>query len=362
MRPDGAPDLVRTTFRLLAVGVLVVLSVWIVSPFLMATAWATMIAIATWPLLLRAQSWLGDRRAAAAVGMTLALLLVLVVPFYFGVAAVVEHAGRIADWSRALVALAAQPPPEWVAALPVVGQPIAARWRELAAQPEALSERVAPFVQGVLVWFGGQVGSVGMLLLQLLLTVVVVGILYVKGDTVARGVNRFARRLAGAQGEEAVLLAARAVRAVALGVVVTAIVQSALVGLGLAVAGVPYVTILVVIVFVLAIAQLGPVLVLIPAAVWVYQTQGAAWGIPFIVWAALCAMLDNFLRPVLIKRGADLPLLLIFAGVIGGLVGFGVIGLFVGPVVLAVAYTLLVEWVADDERSDGGVAPAPPIA
>jgi predicted PurR-regulated permease PerM len=112
---------------------------------------------------------------------------------------------------------------------------------------------------------------------------------------------------------------------------------------------VPFAVILTVLMFVLAVAQIGAVPVLIGAVIWVYSTSGAAWGTVFLVWAIFCGTLDNVLRPMLIKRGADLPLLLIFAGVIGGLVAFGIIGLFIGPVVLAVAYTLLVAWVAADD-------------
>jgi predicted PurR-regulated permease PerM len=108
--------------------------------------------------------------------------------------------------------------------------------------------------------------------------------------------------------------------------------------------------------FILCIAQVGPTLVLIPVVFWVYSTSGGGWGTVFLVWAILCAVLDNFLRPMLIKRGADLPLLLIFTGVIGGLLAFGVIGLFIGPVVLAVAYTLLGAWVAAETPADTGEA------
>jgi predicted PurR-regulated permease PerM len=151
----------------------------------------------------------------------------------------------------------------------VIGSRVAAlaagRGRECGrglGAPRALRARLA-------LWFVDQVGSLGLLLIQVLLTVVVVAIMYANGETVARAAERFARRLAGSQGEEALHLAARAVRAVALGVVVTAILQSVLVGIGLAIADVPFVTILIALVFILAIAQVGPALVLIPATVWV---------------------------------------------------------------------------------------------
>ena len=172
-------------------------------------------------------------------------------------------------------------------------------------------------------------------------------ILYAKGEPAARGADLFARRLAGSQGEKAVHLAAQAIRGVALGVVVTAILQSGLASIGLAIVGVPFVTILAAVMFVLCVAQVGPGLVLIPAVIWVYAKSGAAWGTGFLVWAIFCGTIDSVVRPWLIRRGADLPLLLIFAGVIGGLIAFGVIGLFIGPVVLAVAYTLLVDWVSE---------------
>ena len=104
-------------------------------------------------------------------------------------------------------------------------------------------------------------------------------------------------------------------------------------------------------IFILCIAQLGPILVLAPAVAWLYWTGDATWGTVLLIWTVLVGALDNVLRPILIRRGADLPLLLIFAGVIGGLVGFGIIGLFVGPVVLAVTYRLLESWVADIDRA-----------
>jgi predicted PurR-regulated permease PerM len=194
-----------------------------------------------------------------------------------------------------------------------------------------------------------------LLLVQFLLTVIIAAILYAKGEAVARGAGHFARRLAGSRGENALHLAGQAIRGVALGVVVTAIVQSAAAGLGLFLFGVPFASLLTGAIFMLCVAQIGPGLLLIPAVFWVYATSGAVWGTGFLVWAIVASTFDSVLRPMLIKRGADLPLLLIFAGVIGGLIAFGVIGLFIGPVVLAVAYTLLVDWV-----SQGAPATASP--
>jgi predicted PurR-regulated permease PerM len=163
-------------------------------------------------------------------------------------------------------------------------------------------------------------------------------------------VIRFGRRLASDRGERVVMLAGQAIRAVALGVVVTALVQTTLAGLGLAVAGIPFAALLTALILLLCIAQIGPVLVLAPAVVWLFWNDATGWGTALLVWTVVVGMLDNILRPILIRNGADLPMLLIFAGVIGGLIAFGIIGLFVAPVVLAVTYTLLKEWVAEQDR------------
>jgi predicted PurR-regulated permease PerM len=136
-------------------------------------------------------------------------------------------------------------------------------------------------------------------------------------------------------------------------VALTAIIQSVLGGIGLAVAGVPAATVLTAVMFILCVAQIGPGLVLIPSIILLYWSGDTLWGTLLLVWSVPVTLLDNFLRPALIKKGADLPLLLIFAGVVGGLIAFGIIGLFIGPVILAVSYTLLVAWVSENGQSDG---------
>jgi predicted PurR-regulated permease PerM len=306
------------------------------------------------------QAWLGGRRSLAVALMTLTLLLTLVVPLTLGITAIVGSSGEIAGWTKSLATLTVPPPPAWVAGLPAVGGKLAAQWQEFAAAgPGELVARLSPYVQPVALWFAGQVGSIGLMLVEFLLSVIIAAILYKNGEKAALTANRLARRLAGPQGENAVQLAAQAVRAVAMGIVVTAIVQSALGAIGLAIAGVPFTVFLTGLIFILSVAQVGAGPVLIPAVIWVYFRSGGVWGTVFLLWAIFCMTSDNLLRPMLIKRGADLPLLLIFSGVIGGLAAFGVIGIFIGPMVLAVVYTLLADWVSEGESSAGqGPAPA----
>jgi predicted PurR-regulated permease PerM len=188
-------------------------------------------------------------------------------------------------------------------------------------------------------------GGFGGVLVQVLLTVILSGVLYARGEVAAKGILAFARKLGPERGERFVHLAGSTVRGVALGVVVTALVQSSFAGLGLWVSGVPFPGLLTAAVFLLCIAQLGPFLIMLPVVLWLYLTGSLGWTIALFVWTLLVGVMDNFMRPILIKRSVDLPLLLIIAGVIGGLLGFGVIGLFVGPVVLAITYSSLEAWV-----------------
>jgi predicted PurR-regulated permease PerM len=342
-------DLTRTALAVLFIGVLIGFSFWILRPFLGAMVWATMIVVATWPVMLALQARMWHKRALAVTVMTVALLLVLVVPFSLAIGTIVSNADEIAGWAKSLATFKVPPPPEWVGKLPLVGSKTVQAWEQVAAAGiEDLAAKAAPYAGSVTRWFVAEVGSFGLVFVQFLLTIVLAAIMYANGERAAAAVRRFGRRLAGPRGESSVHLAGQAIRGVALGVVVTALAQSVVGGIGLAVAGIPFATILTAVMFMLAIAQLGPILVLAPAVIWLYWSGSSGWGTFLLIWTVAVSTMDNFLRPILIKKGANLPLLLIFAGVIGGLTAFGLVGIFVGPVVLAVAYTLLEAWVSEE--------------
>jgi predicted PurR-regulated permease PerM len=349
-------DLTRTVLAVLFIGGLIGFSFWILRPFLGAIVWATMIVVATWPMLLALQARLWGKRGLAVTVMTLVLLSVLILPFSLAIGAIVANADEIAGWARSLATFKVPPPPGWVGRLPLIGGKVAQAWDQVAAAGiQGLTGKAAPYLASAIRRFVAEVGSIGLVVVQFLLTVVISAILYLHGERVAAGLRRFARRLAGPRGESTLQLAGQAIRGVALGVVVTALIQSVLGGLGLAIAGVAFAPILTGVMFMLSIAQLGPLLVLAPAVAWLYWKGSSGWGTFLLVWTIVVGTMDNFLRPILIKKGADLPLLLIFAGVVGGLMAFGLIGIFVGPVVLAVAYTLLEAWVGDEQdTADAG--------
>jgi len=347
-------ELARITLSVLFIGALIVSSAWIMRPFIAPLIWAAMIVVATWPLMLRVQNRLWHRRALAVLVMTLALLLVFVVPLTLAITTLVGHADEIIDWARGLATLQLPPPPDWLRALPLVGEAAAHLWTTLAAEGvRDLALRAEPYIGQIAKWFLSEVGSFGVVFMQFLLTIALAAVLYADGEAWARWLRRFGTRLAPGRGEGAVTLAGQAIRGVALGVVVTALVQSLLGGIGLAVAGIPFATVLTAVMFMLCIAQIGPVLVLAPAVVWLYWSDSTGWGTFLLVWTIFVGTIDNVIRPFLIRQGADLPLLLIFAGVIGGLFAFGLVGIFVGPVVLAVGYTLIDAWVTEPRGTAG---------
>ena len=348
----GAPrpyDVARITLGVACLSAMLVGTLWILRPFIAAMIWAATIVVATWPIMMRLEAWAGGRRAVAAAVMSAGLLLGFIVPLGAAVAVLIINGDKILAWVTSVASMHVPPPPEWVANLPLVGHTLDQRWREVLSAPTDLASTLAPYARLMAAWALGLVGGVAALAIDLLLIMAIAAYLYARGDDAADFLSRFAHRIAGERGPRAVALAGGAVRGVAMGVIVTAVVQALLAGLGLVVVGIPFAAILTVVAVFLAIAQIGVMPVLGPAVIWLYWTGFYGWATALLVWTLFVVSFDNVMRPILIRRGADLPLPLIFAGVLGGIIGFGVIGLFIGPVLLAVTYTLLSDWIESGE-------------
>jgi len=354
--PRQRNDLPTIVLSLLFIAIMIVASFYVIQPFLLGFTWAGMVVIATWPLLIRLQKLFWGKRFLAVIAMTLLLLLLFVLPIALLVSSLIEN-------SAPLVAMASDPHklqiPDftWLQSVPMIGDKLYAGWHTLVSQGSSvLVAKVQPYVGQTATWFVAQAAHFGRLLLHIALMVLFSVLLWARGEDVAMGIRHFAVRLGGERGDACVVLAGLSIRAVALGVVVTALVQSILGGIGLGISGIPLATVLSVLMFVFCVAQLGPLLILIPAVVWLYWSGDTTWGTVLLVWSCVVGFLDNFLRPVLIRMGADLPMLLILSGVIGGLLAFGLIGLFIGPVVLAVSYRLLCAWVSEAPEPTADIA------
>ena len=342
---DSQGELIRRILSILVVALLAGTSLWILAPFLPSFIWGATIAVATWPLLERLQARFGGRRGPAVAVMTLIMLLAFFGPLLILVTSLLDHAGDVANWGAELARTGLPPAPSWVHGLPFVGARLSAKWASLAAMNgDDLVAAAKPHLAAASSWLLAKAGGLLMLTLQFLLTAILTTLLFLHGERAGAVAIALARKLAGDSGEELMVLAGRSVRGVALGVVVTALIQTVLSGIMLLVTGVPGVGLLSGAVLVLCLAQVGPLPLLAAAVGWLYWTGHPTAGTVLLVATLIITTLDNFLRPMLIKRGANLPLLLVFAGVIGGMLSFGVLGIFVGPVFLAVTYTLMGAW------------------
>jgi len=285
-------DLPRATLGVLIIVVLIALTIWILRPFLGAIIWASMIVVATWPVMRQLQAWLWGSRKLAVAAMIVALLLVLVLPLSLAIGTIVSNASEIVDWAARLRSLAMPAPPAWLGTLPIVGTQAVEAWQTLAASRLAdVAAAATPYAATAILWMASTMKGVGWLLVQFLLTLAITAIMYAKGERVADGLLRFGRHLAGESGARA-------------------------------------------------------------AVAWLYWQGAAGAATGLLLWTLVVVTLDNVLRPVLMTKGADLPMLLMFAGVMGGLLAFGLIGIFVGPVVLAVSYTLLGAWIDTPQSSE----------
>jgi predicted PurR-regulated permease PerM len=279
---------------------------------------------------------------------TIVILLTVFVPVELSLETIVRSAGSITEGVKSIESITLPAPPPALEKIPL-GRRLEAKWRWFAGLgPDARAEVLTPYTQKALQWFVAKAGSVGAMLIQFLLTTIVTAIMFANGERTRDGILLFASRLAGRRGHDAAILAAKTIRGVVLGVVGTALMQTAMGAIGLWVTGVPAAALLTAVMFFLCLAQLGPALVLGPAVAWLYWSGYTGMGTTLLVISVIAATSDNVVRPLLIRRGAPLPLLLIFAGVIGGLIAFGVVGIFIGPVVLSVVYALLSEWVSAD--------------
>jgi predicted PurR-regulated permease PerM len=350
-REPDARDLPRSVLEVLFILGLTVSCLWILRPFLTALVGATTIAISTWPMLTGLQRRLGGRRGLAIAVLMAVLAIAILAPLYFGAVATVQGAGALSAWVRDLPNQPIPALPDWLVGVPLLGPRLDKAWGDLAAGGgEALKARLSAHTGAILRWLMGRLGNLAGMAVEVLLTLGITGLLYARGERVAAVLLRFARRLAGEHGERAARLAALATRGVGLGVVLTPLIQAILAGIGVATAGVPRVGLLGLAVLLSCLAQAGPIPAMLIPVAWLYARGAVVPASGLLAWAIVVHISGPIVRPLLIKRGVDLPMVIIISGVIGGVMAFGAVGLFIGPVLLAVGTTLLQSWMDEGDE------------
>jgi predicted PurR-regulated permease PerM len=327
----------------------------------MLVLWAVIFAVALFPLFKRFRSLLGGRDKPAAALLTLVALAVLIVPIVLLSISMVES---VQNASQRLESgtLKVPPPNEKVAGWPVVGERLDKAWRQASEDIGEFTERYRAQLEPVWKWFVAQAAGAGGAVLQFVLAILIMGILLATAEGSVTGANRVATRLTGEEGEAMVAMMGATIRSVVQGVLGVALIQAILGGLGMLVVGVPAAGLWALLILILAVIQLPPLLILGPAMVYVFSVADTVPAVLFLIWGIVVSASDAFLKPLFLGRGVEVPMPVILIGALGGMMMSGIIGLFVGAVVLALGYQLALGWLkrgeAVEERSEEA-APAP---
>jgi len=347
--PTLDAKVVDIAIRLGVLGLFAFFSLQLIAPFFVFLLWAVVLTAALYPAYAWLARKLGDRKVLAAVLITLLCLAIVIGPVAVLIVSLVE---TLHDWYLTLAegAFALPALPERIADLPVVGSKIAAFWQEAGRNLEALIAKLGP----KLVPAGGKILSIlaGLSgsILFFIVSIVIAGCLFVPGPALARGAKRFADRIIAPRGAEFVDLAGATIRNVSRGVIGVAVIQGLLTGILLIVFTVPFAGVLTFAALILCIVQIGPALIVVPTIIWAWSSWEVLPALLFTVLMVPVMLVDNVLRPILMSRGLDVPMLVILIGVLGGTIAYGLIGLFLGPVVLAVFYELVTAWVKAGEE------------
>ncbi|MFY9328555.1 MAG: AI-2E family transporter [Georgfuchsia sp.] len=325
---------------LLVLGCLAVLH-----PFLTALLWAAILVSVTWPTFTHLDRLLRGRRNLSALAMTLIVALVIIAPFALVAVGLADNAAQLSDAVKGQLERGFPAAPDWLSGMPLVGERLVSYWNDITHDGNRLAEelkRLLPAVQNGLLAAGKRMGQG---LMELGLSVFIAFFMFRDVEAVGQRVSAVVSRLAGERGRHLLTIAHHTVSGVVYGILGTALAQGVLAGIGFAIAGVPGALLLGLATFFLSVVPVGPPLIWIGAAVWLLQQGSMGWAIFIVLWGLLVvSMVDNIIKPMIISRGSSLPFILVFLGVLGGVVTFGLIGVFLGPTLLAVGYRLLTEW------------------
>jgi predicted PurR-regulated permease PerM len=325
---------------LIAIGCFVVLR-----PFIAALLWATILSISTWPAFRRLERAFGGRTTLAAAVMTVLLAIALLAPIGLLGTSLADNFAKLASTIVDSIEHGPPPPPPWLDEVPVIGPELAGSWHYFADDSTRFADTVREYVGPATQWLLGVGTKLGQGVLDLALSVVAAFFFFRDGAYGAKRVKVILEKVAGARGQRLLLVAETTINGVVYGMLGTALAQGALAAFGLWLAGVPGALFLGLITSLLSFVPMGPPMVWFPSMLWLFSTGHVEWGIFMGLWGFfVISTVDNVIRPYFISLGSALPLLLVFLGVLGGIVAFGLLGVFIGPTLLAVGYTLIREW------------------
>ena len=329
------------------VALIVYFSYTIFQPFLYPVIWGIIIAVALYPVAVKLNNLLGNRKNLTAAVLSISLILLVIIPTVLFTNSIIDSFGEIAEKVEKR---------EFSISLDVdkndlspTKEYIVEKWQSLTQNMEQTLERFAPQLKKLGQFILGTVASLGGVLVMFIISTIIAGVFLSNAKGGQKVAFRFFKRLTGDRAAVMVDLSAATIRSVVKGVIGVAVIQAVLAGVGFFVAGVPGASVLTLIVMFMAIVQIPPILIMIPVIVYVYSVASSGVFIAFTVWSILVSLSDNFLKPLLLGRGMEIPMLVILIGAIGGMISAGMIGLFIGPVILALGYKLFQAWMNENE-------------
>ncbi len=342
---------IEIAVKLVILGVVLFWAFMILKPFLVMVIWAVIIAVTLWPLIMKLENRFQGKRTLIVVFVTLTAVLTLLVPAYILSDSIIVSSQHIAQQLKEGT-LEMPLPSKSVAAWPLVGEEIYLFWNEVATNLEETLRQYQP----QLLEYGGKIvsalGSGVGALLQFVIALVIAAVFLSKSDESVNVYYAISRHLMGERGVEWAQLSALTVRSVVQGVIGIAVIQGALSLIGLLVVGVPLAALWAMLIFFFAVIQLPTVIILGPIVLYVFTITDTMPAVIFAIYAVIIGLSDNVLKPLLLGRGVDIPMLVILLGAIGGMLLSGIIGLFTGAVVLALAYKLFMSWLETEMNDD----------
>jgi len=340
----------RVLTAAIRIGLVVLFAFWsfkIFQPFIIPVVWGIVIAVAIHPLYEKLLAILNGRHGIAGTLVVLLGLILLIVPIVLLSGTLVDGAKVLADGLKKGT-LVVPPPPEFIEKLPILGEQLNAIWSLASDNLQAALNQMAPYLIESGRWLLSAGAGAGLEILQLMIAIIIAGVLLAHASGGNNTVRKIAVRVTGPRGGELANLATATIRSVAQGVLGIALIQSILAGIGFLLVGVPGAGIWAVLVLFVAVIQLPPLLIIGPIIVYVFATSDTLTAVVFMIWGILVSVGDAFLKPLLLGRGVEIPMPVILVGAIGGLIYKGIIGLFVGAVVLALSYKLFLAWVNEE--------------
>ena len=337
--------------RIALITLLVIGCSYVLQPFMAAVLFAAIFCLFTWPLYHRLWLRFGKRDNLAAITMTLLLLIALILPMAYLVMNLAGSADKLMNELGISIQNLQPLAPNWMRSLPLIGDQISNSWERATASHEELIKLLQQYYEPMRSFSLRAVQLVAGGFIQLLMVVFIAFFFYRDGARLARGLSTIVRRLGGELGEEMLKLSCSTVRGVMLGIFGTALAQSLVAMIGFVLAGTPAPLLLACATFFLSVIPVGPPIIWGGASIWLYNHGEHGWAVFFALYGLLgISTVDNVIKPILISHSSHLPLLLIVLGVLGGAIAFGFIGIFLGPTLLAVGFTLMVHWIASQNK------------